>query len=103
MIGLGNWAVSAAVRASVSSGDNGAVSDAEDQSAGSAPSTGAHGRRGHRRVVRRGTEREAVPGVSADERPAGWGDGGGGEPGSADAGHDSNDEQLRRDVPPHWG
>lgn len=43
-------------------------------------------RRGPRRAVRRGTEREAVPGVSEDER----------------GGHDSNDERLRRDVPPHW-
>lgn len=59
-------------------------------------------RRKHRRVVRRGTERESVLGVSADERPTGWGEGLDGTP-TADGGHGSNDEQLRRDVPPHWG
>lgn len=59
-------------------------------------------RRKHRRVVRRGTERESVLGVSADERPTGWGEGLDGAP-AADSGHGSNDEQLRRDVPPHWG
>ncbi|GAA1860209.1 hypothetical protein [Myceligenerans crystallogenes] len=53
-------------------------------------------RRGRRRAVRRGTEREAVPGVSADERAAGWGDG------STAGGDDSNDARLLRDVPPHW-
>jgi hypothetical protein len=42
-----------------------------------------------------------VLGVSADERPAGWGEGSDGAA-SAD-GSGSNDEQLRRDVPPHWG
>jgi hypothetical protein len=42
-----------------------------------------------------------VLGVSADERPAGWSEGADGG-GAAGAGHDSNDEQLRRDVPPHW-
>lgn len=52
--------------------------------------------------MRRGTEREAVLGVSADERPAGWGEGADGGT-AADSGHGSNDEQLRRDVPPHWG
>ena len=59
-------------------------------------------RRKHRRVVRRGTERESVLGVSADERPTGWGEGLDGAP-AAGSGHGSNDEQLRRDVPPHWG
>jgi hypothetical protein len=53
--------------------------------------------------VRRGTEREAVLGVSADERPAGWGEGADGAPSSNGTGHGSNDEQLRQDVPPHWG
>jgi hypothetical protein len=43
--------------------------------------------RRHRRVVRAGTEREQVSGVSADER----------------GGHDDNDDRLLRDVPPHWG
>ncbi|MFD2793497.1 hypothetical protein ACFS27_08040 [Promicromonospora vindobonensis] len=67
-----------------------------------AQNDGAPRRRGPRRAVRRGTEREAVLGVSADERPAGWGEGADGGPGSSGNGHDSNDEQLRRDVPPHW-
>ncbi len=47
---------------------------------------GRPARRGPRRAVRRGTEREDVPGPSADER----------------GGHEPNDERLRRDVPPHW-
>ncbi|MFD7022940.1 hypothetical protein [Promicromonospora sukumoe] len=82
------------------------MSESENQPAD--PDTAASGstprRRGPRRAVRRGNEREAVLGVSADERPSGWGEGAGGGPGgSADGGHGSNDEQLRRDVPPHWG
>ena len=44
-------------------------------------------RRRHRRVVRRGSEREDVAGVTDDER----------------GGHGDNDERLQRDVPPHWG
>ncbi|WP_146252018.1 hypothetical protein [Xylanimonas oleitrophica] len=44
-------------------------------------------RRRHRRVVRQGTEREAVLGVPSDER----------------GGHGENDDRLLRDVPPHWG
>ncbi|MFP3714037.1 hypothetical protein [Puerhibacterium sp. TATVAM-FAB25] len=44
-------------------------------------------RRGHRRVVRQGTEREPVLGLPADERGS----------------HGENDERLLRDVPPHWG
>lgn len=51
--------------------------------------------RRHRRVVRRGAETETVSGHSADEGASGWS-----EPPAA--GGDSNDEQLRRDVPPHW-
>lgn len=43
-------------------------------------------RRGPRRAVRRGTERETVWGATTDD----------------EGGHDSNDERLRRDVPPHW-
>ncbi|WP_344249150.1 hypothetical protein [Isoptericola hypogeus] len=43
-------------------------------------------RRGPRRAVRRGTERESGFGVTNDER----------------GGHGSNDERLHRDVPPHW-
>lgn len=56
-------------------------------------------RRGHRRVVRRGTEREAVAGLSADETSAAWSDGA--TPGNG-ASADGNDDRLRRDVPPHW-
>ncbi|MCK0118123.1 hypothetical protein MWU57_13880 [Isoptericola sp. S6320L] len=44
------------------------------------------GRRGPRRAVRRGSERETVWGATTDD----------------EGGHDSNDERLRRDVPPHW-
>jgi hypothetical protein len=55
-------------------------------------------RRRHRRVVRQGTETQAVSGVSADERSSGWSEGG-----AADAACESaNDERLKRDVPPHW-
>ncbi|GAB4086416.1 hypothetical protein GCM10028784_30460 [Myceligenerans cantabricum] len=50
-------------------------------------------RRRSRRVVRRGNERETVPGVSGDERADGWGE----APGDG-----GNDERLLRDVPPHW-
>jgi hypothetical protein len=56
-------------------------------------------RRGNRRVVRRGTEREAVAGVSRDETATGWSDAAAG--GSGGAG-DANDDRLRQDVPPHW-
>ncbi|WP_425956061.1 hypothetical protein [Xylanimonas sp. McL0601] len=44
-------------------------------------------RRQHRRVVRVGTEREPVSGVTEDER----------------GGHGDNDDRLLGDVPPHWG
>ncbi|ACZ31832.1 hypothetical protein Xcel_2818 [Xylanimonas cellulosilytica DSM 15894] len=44
-------------------------------------------RRKHRRVVRQGTEREHVEGVTEDER----------------GGHGDNDDRLLRDLPPHWG
>lgn len=58
--------------------------------------TGAGSRpRRNRRVIRPGTETEAVTGVSGDEKPAGWSE-------SSSARDDSNDDQLRRDVPPHW-
>ncbi|GAA4688043.1 hypothetical protein [Promicromonospora umidemergens] len=73
-----------------------AARDADEATGDAAPR-----RRGPRRAVRRGTEREAVLGVSSDERPAGWGEGSDGGPGSN--GNGSNDEQLRQDVPPHWG
>lgn len=38
----------------------------------------------------------AVPAVAAEDDPRSWGNAGDG------AGEDSNDEQLQRDVPPHW-
>lgn len=59
-----------------------------------APPVTARPRR-HRRVVRVGVETESVAGLSADEAAQGWSEG-------AVAGGDSNDAQLRRDVPPHW-
>lgn len=43
-------------------------------------------RRGPRRAVRKGTERESGFGVTRDER----------------GGHGSNDDRLQQDVPPHW-
>ncbi|MFI6425835.1 hypothetical protein [Promicromonospora sp. NPDC050880] len=76
------------------------MNESEEQGAEAVPSGGTPRRRGPRRAVRRGTEREAVLGVSADERPAGWGED---TEDQAAAGHGFNDEQLRRDVPPHWG
>ncbi|MFI2365743.1 hypothetical protein [Promicromonospora sp. NPDC019610] len=79
------------------------MSESENRPAEPAPAGATSRRRGPRRAVRRGTEREAVLGVSADERPAGWGEGSDGGPGSSDGGHGSNDDQLRSDVPPHWG
>jgi hypothetical protein len=39
-----------------------------------------------RRAVRRGAERETVWGATADDQDD----------------HGSNDDRLRRDVPPHW-
>ena len=71
---------------------------APDSTAGATPATPAR-RRGNRRVVRRGTEREAVAGVSSDETATGWSDAATG--GSGGAG-DANDDRLRQDVPPHW-
>ncbi|MCP2264609.1 hypothetical protein ACFQHV_15645 [Promicromonospora thailandica] len=77
------------------------MNESEEKSAEVVPSGDVPRRRGPRRAVRRGNEREAVPGVSADERAAGWGEDA--EDRAAAGGHGSNDEQLRRDVPPHWG
>ncbi len=66
---------------------SGVRSTGDDETRGSGTDSGrSPGRRGPRRAVRRGAEREAVLGVTEDER----------------GGHDSNDERLRRDVPPHW-
>ncbi|MGC5166770.1 hypothetical protein [Luteimicrobium sp. DT211] len=59
-----------------------AVDDASDDAA----------RRGRRRVVRQGTEREAVLGSTSDDVDAD----------TPEGGDDSNDDRLRRDVPPHW-
>lgn len=78
------------------------MSESVNTPADPAPSDAAPRRRRPRRVVRRGTEREVVLGVSADERPAGWGEGADGGAGP-DAEHGSNDERLKQDVPPHWG
>lgn len=74
----------------------------EESTAGrdTADGAAARGRRRTRRAVRRGTEREAVLGVSADERADGWAETGTGAAGAAE--HGSNDERLLRDVPPHW-
>lgn len=55
---------------------------------------GDRGLRRHRRAVRLGAEREVVEGPSADEHQAAWGE---------DQSSGSNDDRLRRDVPPHWG
>jgi hypothetical protein len=60
---------------------------------------GAGRRRRPRRAVRRGTENEVVPGVSADERSEGWGDEA--APGRGSRGE--NDDRLLGDVPPHYG
>lgn len=82
-------------------GDNGSVNESKEKGVEVVPSGDVPRRRRPRRAVRRGNEREAVPGVSADERAAGWGEDA--EDRAAAGGHGSNDEQLRRDVPPHWG
>lgn len=50
------------------------------------------------RVVRKGTEREVVSGISSDERDSNWSQSSG-----TPVDPDSNDAQLLRDVPPHWG
>jgi len=56
--------------------------------------TGANGRRTRRRAVRPGVGGEPViPSRSADDSDVGWHEG---------AGEATNDERLRRDVPPHW-
>jgi hypothetical protein len=75
-------------------GDNGDVTqqpslpadDERERDASAQPPSPARRRRGPRRAVRRGTEREDVSGVPADEG----------------GGHGTNDERLRQDVPPHW-
>jgi hypothetical protein len=65
--------------------DSSVPADDERDRSPVAPSS-APRRRGSRRAVRRGTEREDVSGVPADES----------------GGHDTNDERLQQDVPPHW-
>lgn len=60
---------------------------------------GAKERRRPRRAVRPGNEREAVPGVSADEQASGWSEA---RPDGATGDHGTNDERLLREVPPHW-
>lgn len=49
-----------------------------------------------RRAVRPGAEQAAIDGAGLDSAPEGWGD-----PIASEAA-DANDEQLRRDVPPHY-
>ena len=52
------------------------------------------GRRKRRRVVRPGVGGDPIiPGPSADDSDVGW---------HERAEDDTNDERLRRDVPPHW-
>ena len=53
-------------------------------------------RKKRRRVIRQGTETSVVSGISADERDTDWA-------ASSTDQSDSNDAQLLRDVPPHWG
>lgn len=75
------------------------TASAERADGGSEGDAAPSRRRGHRRAVRPGTEREPIAGVSSDETPTGWSDAaGGGAGGSGDA----NDDRLRQDVPPHW-
>lgn len=63
------------------------------------PVSGVHPVRKKRpRVIRKGTEREVVSGVSSDERDTNWS-----QSSRASLDPDSNDAQLLRDVPPHWG
>ncbi|RYV50392.1 hypothetical protein [Pengzhenrongella frigida] len=50
------------------------------------------GRRKRRRVVRPGVG-DATPGQSTDDTDVGW---------HESSGDSSNDDRLRRDVPPHW-
>ncbi|MFC8733496.1 hypothetical protein ACFT5B_13650 [Luteimicrobium sp. NPDC057192] len=65
---------------------------------GDAPADGASGdaesgrRSGRRRVVRPGSERETVLGSTSDDVDSE----------GAERRDESNDERLRRDVPPHW-
>ena len=55
----------------------------------------ARARRKGRRVVRPGVGGDpVVPGPSSDDSDVGWHEGSGA--------NDSNDDRLRRDVPPHW-
>jgi len=65
-----------------------------DQPSG-APAGRSRARRKGRRVVRPGVGGEpVVPGPSSDDSDIGWHEGSGA--------NDSNDDRLRRDVPPHW-
>ena len=57
------------------------------------PAAGPNGRRKHRRVVRPGVGDPVIPARSADDSDVGW---------HEKAGDSTNDERLRRDVPPHW-
>ena len=53
--------------------------------------------KGHRRVIRRGTEQTTVPGPSADEDAIGWSEG----QSEADA-EKAKDAEYLRNMPPHW-
>ena len=58
------------------------------------PNAGTGRRRKRRRVVRPGVGGDPViPARSADDSDVGW---------HQTAGDSTNDERLRRDVPPHW-
>ena len=78
--------------------DDGAVTPSAHDDTDRTPPARPTARR-PRRAVRRGTETTSVPGASADERPAGWGD----DAAHPDAAAGANDDRLLRDVPPHYG
>lgn len=71
--------------------------DAHEQLNGAPPAhrkdEGAPKRR-HRRVVRQGTEREVISGVSRDERADVWGE---------HQQRQGRDAEILADVPPHFG
>lgn len=79
--------------------DDGPVTCARHDDTAPEPTPSRPVTRRPRRAVRRGTETTAVPGVSDDERPGGWGDLATNDGG----GSGQNDDRLLRDVPPHYG
>jgi len=87
-------ASSAAGAMRVIGGTLGDVRVGGDQPSGAAPGRPRARRKG-RRVVRPGVGGDpVVPGPSSDDSDVGWHEGSGA--------NDSNDDRLRRDVPPHW-